>query len=363
MWFHKCLDPTCQLHSHGDQGTARRDDNKHGRKVIDFHCHVLTPQVEAIVARRPEKISEQEISIATMGKASVDHNTNIMMPIASSRLVDARQRLADMDSIGIDIQVLSPSPTQYYYWADIVLARDIVQLQNQAIAELVDKYPERFAGLGAIALQHPALACEQLEYAIKTLGLKGVEISTFINGKDLDDGAFREFWSLADALGAIVFIHPLGTTLGARTASHYLVNTIGQPLETTVALSRLIFSGILQTYPEVRILAAHGGGFLPTYSGRSDHAWAMRPEARTMIRSKPSDQLRRIWFDTVVYDSLAVRHLVDRVGVSQIVIGTDYPFDMGHYNPLALVDAVPGLTDDERIAILGKNAERLLAGS
>ncbi len=200
------------------------------------------------------------------------------------------------------------------------------------------------------------LAIEQLEHAVKTLGLKGVEISTSVNGKELDDPSLRDFWARAEALGALVFIHPFGTTLGTRTATHYLVNTIGQPLETTIALSRLIFGGVLDAQPGLKILAAHGGGYLPTYIGRSDHAHAVRPEAAADARRKPSEHLKRIWFDSLVYDPMALRHLIDRVGAAQVVVGTDYPFDMGHYDMHALVDATPGLSEQERAAILGGNA-------
>ena len=181
-----------------------------------------------------------------------------------------------------------------------------------------------------------------------------------MNGRELDDPSLRGFWARAEALDALVFIHPFGTTLGPRTATHYLVNTIGQPLETTIALSRLIFGGVLDAHPRLRIVAAHGGGYLPTYVGRSDHAHAVRPEAAADTQRKPSDHLKRIWFDSVVYDPMALRHLVDRVGASQVVVGTVYPFDMGHYDMHELVDAIPGLSDAERAAILGGNAARLL---
>jgi aminocarboxymuconate-semialdehyde decarboxylase len=328
--------------------------------TIDLHCHALIPAVEALVAGLPQKAAEPDLMLKSMGGASVAHNNAKMLPTAGPRMTRIEQRLADMDTMGVDVQVISPSPTQYYYWAEQDLSQQIVRLQNEAIAEMCARHPRRLAGLGTLALQHPALAAEQLEHAVKTLGLKGVEISTSVSGKELDDPSMREFWARAESLGALVFIHPFGTTLGPRTATHYLVNTIGQPLETTIALSRLIFGGVLDAHPGLKILAAHGGGYLPTYIGRSDHAHAVRPEAAADARRKPSDHLKRIWFDSLVYDPTALRHLIDRVGVSQVVIGTDYPFDMGHYDMHALVDATPGLTEEERAAILGGNAARLV---
>ena len=357
MWFHHCNDAAC---CPGDRSLADIASRKRGRLTIDLHCHALVPAVEALVAGSPQKAAEPDMMRKTMGEASVAHNNAAMLPAAGPRLTRVDQRLADMDAMGVDVQVISPSPTQYYYWADADLAREIVRVQNEAIASLCREHPTRFAGFGTVALQHPALACEQLDHAIKVLGLKGVEISTSVNGLELDDPSLRSFWARAEALGALVFIHPFGTTLGARTASHYLVNTIGQPLETTIALSRLIFGGVLDAYPGLKIIAAHGGGYLPTYVSRSDHAHAVRPEAAADTQRKPSDHLKRIWFDSVVYDPMALRHLIDRVGVSQVVVGTDYPFDMGHYDMHELVDATVGLSEEERAAILGGNAAQLI---
>jgi aminocarboxymuconate-semialdehyde decarboxylase len=357
MWFHHCNDAAC---CPGERSAADIASKKRGRLTIDLHCHVLVPAVESLAAGTPQKAAEAAAMLRSMGEASVAHNNATMLPIAGPRLVHLEQRLADMDAMGVDVQVVSPSPTQYYYWAESALARDIVRQQNEAIAGLCVKYPDRFVGLGTLALQHPQLAVEQLEHAVEVLGLKGVEISTSVNGQELDAPALRPFWAKAEALGALVFIHPFGTTLGERTATHYLVNTIGQPLETTIALSRLIFGGVLDAHPQLKIVAAHGGGYLPTSVGRSDHAFKVRPEAAASARRLPGEHLKRIWFDTVVYDPLALRHLIDRVGASQVVTGTDYPFDMGSYDVHALVDGVSGLSDEQRADILGGNAAALI---
>jgi aminocarboxymuconate-semialdehyde decarboxylase len=357
MWFHHCNDPACCPGApEGTPITSR----KRGRLTIDLHCHALVPAVEALVAGTPQKAEEPQAMLRSMGEASVAHNNASMLPIAGPRLVRIDQRLADMDAMGVDVQVISPSPTQYTYWAEPALARELVRLQNEAIAELCARHPTRLAGLGTVALQHPQLAAEQLLHAIQVLGLKGVEISTAVNGLELDDPSLQPFWAQAEALGALVFIHPFGSTLGERTATHYLVNTIGQPLETTIALSHLIFGGVLDAHPGLKLVAAHGGGYLPTSIGRSDHAFKVRPEAAAKTRQAPSAYLKKIWFDTVVYDALALRHLVDRVGASQVVVGTDYPFDMGAYDVHTLVDDTPGLSECEREDILGGNAARLI---
>lgn len=358
MLIHTCRHPACCPAEAGTSaGTAARRRLRH--LTIDLHCHTLSLATEKLVAHRPEKQAEPAITLKTMGEASVAHNNAVMLPQAFPKLTQLATRLADMEAMGVDVQVLSPSPTQYY-WADPDLARDLVRQQNEEIAEACAQHPKRLAGLGTLALQHPALAVEQLAHAVSHLGLKGIEISTSVNGRELSDPALQPVWAKAEALGVLVFIHPFGTTLGERTNSHYLVNTIGQPLETTIALSHLIFGGVLDAHPGLKIVAAHGGGYLPTYIGRSDHAHAVRPEAATHTQRRPSEHLKRIWFDTVLYDPLALRHLIDRVGASQVVVGTDYPFDMGMYEVHRLVDDTPGLSDDDRRAILSGNAAGLI---
>jgi len=255
--------------------------------------------------------------------------------------------------------IVSPSPAQYYYWADYELARELVRDQNEQIAAVCRQQPQRLLGLGNVALQHPQLAVEQLEYAVRHLGLKGVEISSSVNGREIADASLEGFWAAVQALGCIVFIHPFGTSLGERVNRFYLQNMIGQPLETTIALSNLIFAGVLDRYPGVKILAAHGGGYLPSYIGRTNHGYQVRPEARE-IQHRPIEYVRRMWFDNLVYEPQALRHLIDTVGVGQVVVGTDYPFDMGHYEVHEVLEAAPGLSDLDRARVLGGNALHLL---
>jgi aminocarboxymuconate-semialdehyde decarboxylase len=331
----------------------------HKHFTMDLHAHLLTPAVEPLVADCPQKKAEPEMMLRTQGKASVAHNVQKMLPNAFRKMTSLEERLRDMDAMGVDVQVLSPSPNQYYYWADPDLAKEVVRVQNEHIAATCATNPERFAGLGTIALQHPELSVEQLTHAVKTLGLKGVEISTAVNGLDLADAKFEKFWAQADELGCVVFIHPLGTSLGERVNQFYLTNIIGQPLETTIALSNLIFGGVLDRNPGVKIVAAHGGGYLPAYIGRSDHGYLVRPEAGGM-RKRPSEYLKQIYFDSLVYAPEQLRALIAQVGVSQIVIGTDYAFDMGDYDVHDLIESLPALSEDERAAILGGNAKRIL---
>jgi len=357
MQLHTC-GPSCPPNCPSQPSLAIKRDGERAL-TIDMHCHAVVPQVEAQIGEHPAKIAEMAELMAGMGPASVEHNNKVMLPSAGPRLVNLDMRLADMDSMGVDIQVVSPSPTQYYYWADADLAESFVRVQNEAIAELCEQHPTRLMGLGNAALQHPELSVRQLEYAVQELGLKGVEISTTVGGVELSDRRFDAFWAKCEELSCVVFIHPFGTSLGERINQFYLGNTIGQPLETTVALSSLIFDGTLDRHPGLKLLAAHGGGYLPTYIGRSDHAWRVRPEAGAP-RKAPSEYLRQIWFDTVVYQPLALRHLIEQVGVDQVIVGTDYPFDMGHYQIHQLLDAVEGLDEEGRKKILSGNARKLL---
>lgn len=323
-------------------------------RTIDVHCHLFTPAIEALSKDCPEKLAADAAMGAALGRASVEVNA-ARFPAILPKMTRAEERLRDMDAMGVDIQAVSPSPTQYSYWAPYDLAVEINRLQNDDISALCAAHPDRFIGLGTVSLQHPDLAAAQLDHMIRERGFKGVQIGSLANGLDVSNRAFDPFWRKADELGAVVFLHPWGTTLGDRLADHYLMNTLGQPLETAIGLSKLIFSGALDRHQRVKIIAAHGGGFLPLYSSRSDHAHAMRPEAGGCA-CRPSDYLHRIWYDTVVYAESHLRRLVEEVGASQVVVGTDYPFDMGSYDPSGLVR---GLEPDVQRRILGANAAAL----
>jgi aminocarboxymuconate-semialdehyde decarboxylase len=326
--------------------------------TVDVHCHVLTPDVERLVSGCPEKQAEAAAQLRMYGVESVEYNRTLFASLMP-QLTEVAERLRGMDAMCVDIQVISPSPNQYYYWADVDLAKQIVATQNEHIASVCAAHPDRLQGLGNVALQHPELSVQQLAECVGKFGLRGVEISSAVNGLELSDSRFDRFWSKAEELGCLVFIHPLGTSLGERVNHHYLGNIIGQPIETTIALSHLIFGGMLDRYPGLKICAAHGGGYLPSYAGRSDHGFEVRPEARK-IKHRPSEYLRRIYFDSLVYTPEGLRHLIQEVGVTQVMLGTDYPFDMGAYKPHELIAGVAGLTEQERELILGGNAVRLL---
>ena len=357
MYLHRCTPHTPRAEHPGSAGYRVRE---RGRSLtVDLHCHSFVKEVEPLVKDRPEKQAEPDLQRRFMGDPSAQYNSQTMLPNAFPKLTSIEARLKDMDAMGVDIQVVSPTSVQHYYWADLDLAREIVRVTNEKMAEECARHPDRLLALGNVALQHPELSLEQLEHCMRNLGMRGVEISTAVNGLELDNPRFASFWARAEELGCVVFIHPFGTSLGERVNRFYLQNIVGQPIETTIALSHLIFGGVLDRHPGLKILAAHGGGYLPSYIGRSDHAYAARPDAHTMQRA-PSEYLRQIYFDSLVYQASDLGHLIGQVGASQVVVGTDYPFDMGSYDVHELVSGVPGLSEAQRADILGGNAARLI---
>jgi predicted TIM-barrel fold metal-dependent hydrolase len=325
---------------------------RQAKPVIDAHGHLLVPEANALADGHPREAADAAAERASFTEASIAAN-QAQIKRVWPQLTSAERRLADLDAIGVDIQLVGPMP-MHRYWAGPELAVKLTTTINEAVAAHCAQGQGRLYGLGTVPLQHPGLAVRELERAIGELGLKGISVSTNVDGRELADRAFDPVWEAAAALGAVVFIHPWGCSLGARLGTHFLGNTFGQPTETALALSHLIFGGTLDRHPGLRLLAAHGGGFLPTYIGRSDHAWTERPDARGCAH-QPSSYLRRIWYDALVYTPQALRHLVEVAGADKVVLGTDYPFDMGVTDPVERA-AAAGLPAADLTAILSGNA-------
>lgn len=328
-----------------------------GRKsaTIDIHCHVLTPEAGALMKDAFDPSREPTAMFANAATREVNRRQeeNIRGQLTSVEL-----RLKDMDKAGIDIQAISPAP-QYYYGADPELAREAARLVNNRIAGIVASHPDRFVGLGTVPLQVPELAVAELERMVKELGLRGVEIGTNVAGAELSEERFRPFFAKAQELDILIFMHPAGFTQGQRLADHYFINVIGNPLDTTVAVSHLIFGGVLDAYPRLKICLAHGGGYAAAYSGRFDHAHWARPDCRRLIKKRPTSYLKKLYFDTVVFTHHQLEYLVGLYGADHILLGTDYPYDM------ALPHAVPFVSEarlprEAKAAILGGTAARLL---
>ena len=321
-------------------GRPRRQVMIAGRavRVIDVHAHGVIP-VEHTLAGT---------SLAGRGGGS---GTSIL----------GAPRLQVMDEQGVDVQILTING-YWWYAADRDLARRIVVAQNEGLAAWVASHPERFVALASVALQHPDLAAAQLEDGVTRLGLRGASIGGHVNGEDLSLAKYDPFWAKAAALGVPVFMHPGGAENlireGALRGRGDLGNVIGNPLETTYFLSRLIFDGVLDRFPGLRVCAAHAGGYLPSYLGRTEAACVVRRDADCANKKTPSEYLKsQIHIDTMVFSNEGLRHLVAEVGVGQIAYGTDVPFNWPVTVDL-IVDA-PFLSSADKEAILGGNASRL----
>jgi aminocarboxymuconate-semialdehyde decarboxylase len=325
------------------------------RPVIDAHGHLLVPEANALADGHPREAADAAAERASFAEASITANQAQIRRVWP-QLTDVSRRLADLDEIGVDVQLVGPMP-MHRYWAEPQLAVKLTTVINEAVAAHCAQGRSRLHGLGTLPLQHPAIAVRELERVIGELGLKGVSVSTNVDGRELADPLFDPVWAAAADLGAVVFIHPWECSLGPRLGAHFLGNTFGQPAETALALSHLIFGGTLDRHPALKLLAAHGGGFLPTYIGRSDHAWAERADARGCAHP-PSAYLRRIWYDALVYSPQALRQLVEVVGSDKVMLGTDYPFDMGVTDPVERA-AAAGLPAADLTAILSGNAAAL----
>src|SRR6266478_5639286 len=329
----------------GAQAQARRRevvvDGKRV-KTVDIHAHCAVPEAMALM------------------NLKITGQPNLPQVLVMTQTAD---RLRAMDEQGIDVEALSINP--YWYKADRDVAQKIITIQNEKLAEACAANPERFVAFATVALQFPDMAAEQLELGVRKYGLRGAAIGGSVNGEELADPKYHPFWAKAEALGVLVFIHPQADGIASEAPGRFkgnglLDNVIGNPLETTIALSHLIFEGTLDQFPGLKICAAHGGGYLPSYAGRSDAGCVTFPDRCTKpLKKKPTEYLRQLYFDSLVFTPEALRHLVAEAGSSQIVMGTDYPFPWTQTSVDHIL-GTPGLSDAERAAILGGTAARLL---
>ncbi len=334
--------------------------DKKGRSLrVDIHCHYLNPAVQARVA--PLNPGQFEPSGSFTNTLTREVNVKQIRDRAP-KLSTIEVRLKDMDRIGIDIQAVAPAPNQCIYWSDPGLGREFARAVNDRLAGIVATWPDRFVAMGSVPLQNADLAVAELERCVKTLGMRGVEILPNVNGKDLTDPSLglEKFFAKAQELDIVIFMHPLGFTQGQRLMDHYFNNVIGNPLETTVAASHLIFDGVMDRNPKLKIVLPHAGGYLAHYWARMDHAHRARPDCRTVIKKAPSGYLKKFYFDTITFDTQMLRHLIDKYGPEHVLLGTDYPYDMGEEDPVGLIGSVPRLNAADKEKIMGGNAARLL---
>jgi aminocarboxymuconate-semialdehyde decarboxylase len=332
--------------AHAQGGPARRPVTVGGKRVktIDVHSHCLFQEATALMGEAAAKALVPSINNAPEAYLVIE------------------QRLKAMDSQAVDMEVLSVNP--FWYEKDRDLAEKIVAIQNDKLAELVGAHPDRFAAFASLTLQDPTLAAQQLETAMKKQGMKGAAIGDRVAGDEFSNPKFDPVWKKAEELGAVLFIHPQGVPeLNARLKGNgWLVNTIANPLGTTIALQHLIFEGCFDKFPGMKVLAAHGGGYLGSYAPRNDHACLVAPsfcDPAVTLKKKPTEYLNQIYFDSLIFTPEALRHLVAQVGSSQVMLGSDYPY-IWEMHPVDHVLATKTLSDREKVAILGGNAARVL---
>ena len=311
-------------------------------KTIDVHSHCFFPAAGALLGGDP--------------LAPLPNNNG-----ASEAVIAIDKRLAAMDSQAIDMEVLSINP--FWYNRERDLAAQIVKVNNEKLAELCASKPDRFAAFASLTLQAPDLAAQELETAVKKQGLKGAAIGATMNGEEFSNPKFHPVWAKAEELGVPLFIHPQGLPeLKKRLAGNgFLTNTVGYPTETSIVLSHLIFEGTFDRFPGLRVIAAHGGGYLPSYPDRADHSCLVSPancNPDIKLKKQPSEYLKQIYFDSLVFTPEAIRHLVAQVGASQLVIGSDYPYPW-QLQPVDHIFASTSLSDDEKADILGRTAAKL----
>jgi aminocarboxymuconate-semialdehyde decarboxylase len=341
--------------------TAARAHGRPGRELrpqsitIDMHSHVLSPEAAAFVAPHLDLSTIPLAHFATEPTKALNRKQD---QERRPNMTDIAVRLADMDAAGIDRQIIMPPPPQCYYTVPPEIGVPAARMVNDAMADFCSHRPDRFTALGTVPMQEPTEVVAEL-HRLMSSGFRGVQILTNIAGLELSDPRFEPFWDAAQKLGAVVLLHPNGFTEATRLTRFYFNNIIGNPFETTLALHYLIFDGVLERYPALKIIAVHGGGYLASYSGRIDHAWGARSDAHGALPLPPTTYLKRICVDTIVFTPHQLEALIKLFGVDHVLMGTDYPYDMAESDPIGHVASLQNLPAPDFAAIVGGNAQRL----
>jgi aminocarboxymuconate-semialdehyde decarboxylase len=323
--------------------------------IVDVHAHCVPPTFVDWIERRGVDLgihrreTERGNVVEIAGRVTT-------APLRSD-LTDIQTRIAAMDTMGVDVQVLSGWIDLTAYELDPSAGSEYSRAHNDALIGQASEFPDRFRAMATVPLQSPADAATELERAVGELGMVGVEIATTVDGVWLDQLDLDPVWESASALGAVVLLHPMTPLNGVDLDRYFIDNSVGRPAETTIATAGLIFSGVFDRFPDLRVCVVHGGGFVPFQIGRMDRAFEVKPDlAAAHLKRRPSDVLKMIYVDTVVHEPAVLSFLVDLMGANRILLGTDYPFEMGDDNPVGLVRSAPGLSNEQTDQILGGNA-------
>lgn len=277
-------------------------------------------------------------------------------------MFNIERRLRDMDAQGVDMHVLSTTPHLFFYNSRATVEESVkmCRMVNDRIAQTVAGHPDRFVAIADVPLPDGEAAAAELERCVRELGFRGAEICTNIGGRNLDDRAFFPFYAMVQELDVPVFLHPANVLAqNDRLKDYYLNNFIGNPTDTAVAAASLIFGGVLKEFPRIKFYLAHGGGSCPYLRGRWEHGWKMRPEAKQYIQRPPSEYFRQLYFDSLTQSTQTLNFLAESVGPERIMMGTDYPFDMGDYTSVKSIASLPHLTETQKQRLWGDNAAEL----
>jgi len=326
-------------------------------RTIDTHTHVLTEETAALLRKEAPKVAVT-ITPVDAESATLDVASVVYRPFPRGGF-DLARRLHDMDAMGVDVQVLSATPQTYLYNQDASLGTTTAAIQNDQIAKLVKQNPQRFMGIATLPMQAPEKAADELKRAMTKLGLRGTMFASNIMGKNLDDPSFEPVWATAEELGAFIFIHPNNVAGADRMKSYYLNNLIGNPLDTTIGAACLYFGGVLDRYPKLTVVLAHGGGFTPYQAARWEHGWHVRPEPKKNIAKQPVDIAKRFYYDTILHSAPVLEFMIERVGADHVMLGSDYPYDMGMMDCVKHVRSLK-ISDADKTTILSTRAQALL---
>ena len=329
-------------------------------KPVDLHNHVLPEPILAAMEANPKLYRSEIRREGTKRMLKLGHNLFELTP----EFYDAEAKVEVMERKGIQVSAISPGPQSFCYWLEESDAVHAARLVNDGIAAMVEKRPDRLRGMATLPMRHPDAAIVELERIVQELGFRAIEIATAIGTEELAEPKFRPVLRRAQELKVLVFTHP--NTMGSsaqRLDCYYLLNLIGNPLDTTIMMARLMFSGALDELRDLKLLVAHGGGFTPYQIGRWEHGHTVRPDTSCDTKTKPLGLFKRFYFDALTHHPQSLRHLIEMVGSDHITLGTDSPFDMGEERPVDQLDAVPRLTDKEREDIAFRTALRLLGES
>lgn len=329
--------------------------------TYDVHAHCIPNDLLDLLRADGSRFGIEVVS-DDKGESAVIAGRVRLMPFRPI-LGDTEARLAAMDAAGVDVQILSSWVDLTAYALEPEQGAAYSRRVNQILADHASAHPERFLVLGTIPLQSPNHAAEELHFAVEEFGMVGVEIATTVDETDLDRAGLDPFWEAAERLGCLVLLHPCNPLPGVDLSRYFLDNIVGRPAESTIAVAQLLFSGVLERFPGLKICVVHGGGFVPFQIGRMQRGYDAVPKRTAEhISTPPAELARRLYYDTVLHDTNALAFLVGQVGVDRVVLGTDYPFEMGDPDPVKTIESIPDLSDDQRRQILGENVAGLLAG-